>query len=553
MFCKNCGAKISDNARFCPKCGTELKKINSGNASDNKEDDDSSVVENKTILVKYMIVGAVVVLTLIFIVVVIAILSGRWTNTDAENSADNNIVDVENEGIMASNNENTSSNETLDSEESEDVSESTQDSEAALESGTEDAVTEEEVQNEENNQILDESNWKDEYLKQIVGWHDAHQGDQAESYVLFYLNDDDIPELMMTCENSAFIGEDIYTFEEGRAIHIDACLFSKSKTDDSYTFTSKIEDQFVERKGLYFWSWAGNGSQYDQVYIYRNNRLEQIYQQTVSFILVDDGVDQVGENYTFESDLLKKDGESVSDKAERYLDYEAMDESVDYDFSDLKKSNSEKLEKEYGFSSDEVKNVSDNASYSYQEIRTLLAEMDGDNDTPSLESEVISSVVNVTIEGKTDDGIMQYFIIRGLDDTGNTVWEYKTSEYPGAELDSTSMCLSGDYVYVLDVNKYIRLNKSSGEVVAESVYAAEDDSAFGATMYVDDEMNLYAIGFYSNTLYKIDKEANLLWKHEFSYDFYWPDEIKLKDGNVIVTFDCDCNPVNLSCNAITGE
>lgn len=102
----------------------------------------------------------------------------------------------------------------------------------------------------------------------------------------------------------------------------------------------------------------------------------------------------------------------------------------------------------------------------------------GNNDTPSLESEVISSVVNVTIEGKTDDGIMQYFIIRGLDDTGNTVWEYETSEYPRAELDSTSMCLSGDYVYVLDVNKYIRLNKSSGEVVAESVYAAEDDSAF---------------------------------------------------------------------------
>lgn len=25
MYCKKCGAKISDNASFCPKCGTQLK------------------------------------------------------------------------------------------------------------------------------------------------------------------------------------------------------------------------------------------------------------------------------------------------------------------------------------------------------------------------------------------------------------------------------------------------------------------------------------------------------------------------------------------------
>ncbi len=26
-YCGNCGAKVSDNARFCPKCGAELGEV----------------------------------------------------------------------------------------------------------------------------------------------------------------------------------------------------------------------------------------------------------------------------------------------------------------------------------------------------------------------------------------------------------------------------------------------------------------------------------------------------------------------------------------------
>ncbi len=31
MFCRNCGAEMSDTARFCPKCGTE--RINGRNST----------------------------------------------------------------------------------------------------------------------------------------------------------------------------------------------------------------------------------------------------------------------------------------------------------------------------------------------------------------------------------------------------------------------------------------------------------------------------------------------------------------------------------------
>ncbi|MCR4904202.1 MAG: zinc-ribbon domain-containing protein, partial [Butyrivibrio sp.] len=85
MYCKNCGAKISDNARFCPKCGTELKKINSGNASDKKVVDNHSAAENRTIPVKYLIAGAVFVLAIICIVVVIAV---KHNGNDAENNVE---------------------------------------------------------------------------------------------------------------------------------------------------------------------------------------------------------------------------------------------------------------------------------------------------------------------------------------------------------------------------------------------------------------------------------------------------------------------------------
>lgn len=36
MFCKNCGAKIDDNAKFCPACGTQVEEIATSSKSVNK-------------------------------------------------------------------------------------------------------------------------------------------------------------------------------------------------------------------------------------------------------------------------------------------------------------------------------------------------------------------------------------------------------------------------------------------------------------------------------------------------------------------------------------
>ena len=55
-------------------------------------------------------------------------------------------------------------------------------------------------------------------------------------------------------------------------------------------------------------------------------------------------------------------------------------------------------------------------------------------------------------------------------------------------------------------------------------------------MNVDSNMNLYAIGYYDNKLYKFNKNGKVLWKRTFSNKAYWPYKIKIKGDKVTVMF-----------------
>lgn len=162
-----------------------------------------------------------------------------------------------------------------------------------------------------------------------------------------------------------------------------------------------------------------------------------------------------------------------------------------------------------------------------------------------------ADAVKVQHKQKYADG-KQYGVIKGLDSSGKTVWTYKTSKQEATELDSTSVITKGSFVYIIDNKSYIRLKKSTGKVAVKKNLKISD-STWSAALQVDSDKNLYAIGYYGSTLYKISKDGKLLWKHAFPTEYYWPTKIKVSGGKVTVSFDGDGNAFTASCDAETGK
>ncbi|WP_026523338.1 zinc ribbon domain-containing protein [Butyrivibrio sp. MB2005] len=140
----------------------------------------------------------------------------------------------------------------------------------------------------------------------------------------------------------------------------------------------------------------------------------------------------------------------------------------------------------------------------------------------------------VSVENKSDDQINQYSIVRGVRMDGKAAWQYITEEYPGAELNSASVCVNGEHVYIIDENTYIRLNKQTGETEAKNLFT-EEGGISGAIMAADDNMNLYAMGYYDNYLYKFSKDGSIVWMYDFMDEYYWPLYFHLNGNELIVT------------------
>ncbi|MDO5702969.1 MAG: hypothetical protein Q4G47_06420, partial [Lachnospiraceae bacterium] len=109
---------------------------------------------------------------------------------------------------------------------------------------------------------------------------------------------------------------------------------------------------------------------------------------------------------------------------------------------------------------------------------------------------------------------------------------------------------NGKFVYVIDANKYIRLRLADGKVTLKKKLPT---NMYSATMAVDKKGSLYAIGYYGATLYKISSRGDIIWKHVFSADYYWPSKITLSGRKVVVAFDGDPKFAKAKVDARTGK
>ena len=156
--------------------------------------------------------------------------------------------------------------------------------------------------------------------------------------------------------------------------------------------------------------------------------------------------------------------------------------------------------------------------------------------TQTKKAAAAATVTKVTMKAKSTGKGRARFWVQGKTSSGKVVWTYKTRALVQTELDSANCKATKKYVYIVDNNLFIRLNKNTGKVLAKKKFAGKY-GLYGATLKVDKKGNLYTIGYYNSTLYKINKNGKVLWKHSFPNDIYWAYKIELKNDKVYVTFD----------------
>lgn len=132
----------------------------------------------------------------------------------------------------------------------------------------------------------------------------------------------------------------------------------------------------------------------------------------------------------------------------------------------------------------------------------------------------------------------EYAVITALDADGETVWELETQQYEVAQLDSvTEIGMWNDRFYYTEGGKIVALNRETGEMLWEN----EDFSGYPASKdacLILDDGTIVATGFFGPDLAVVDKDGKTLaYLGTYDEDIYWPYEVKMEDGTVVITFE----------------
>ncbi|MCR4746358.1 MAG: hypothetical protein K5894_14170 [Lachnospiraceae bacterium] len=203
---------------------------------------------------------------------------------------------------------------------------------------------------EELADAMQETSWKDEYLKLVSEWHEAYTDSyEVDSYELFYLNDDDIPELFLEGEDSDGIHDMIYTVTDGQVKYLTKKDIDGNAVDENRICTQLFEKFNLDKKGLCYFYRFYDYSDYSDFYrpayyVYKLNGeyLEEIYHAEETYVSGRGG-------YKYSVAYLRKDGTQFN--YDNYADSENMN------FEEFNKKYLSELEAEYGFNHEDMERI----------------------------------------------------------------------------------------------------------------------------------------------------------------------------------------------------
>ena len=176
-----------------------------------------------------------------------------------------------------------------------------------------------------------------------------------------YLDDDEIPEIVMHCYDDAWEGLDIYTYYDGEARHLDTYdMNGDTEMNPEFSLTSNgrqgMGDSYCDRYGMLFQRGGMMGCFWVNGYILENGRLdrafEYFYTDTTDWAKDADPV-------SYEIRYKLKDGTVVDVNKEEDVYFEECEELRD-------------IEREYDFSFDSLTDLHGDNLLTYEEVRGCL-------------------------------------------------------------------------------------------------------------------------------------------------------------------------------------
>lgn len=182
--------------------------------------------------------------------------------------------------------------------------------------------------------------WKQAYAKIVKEWDIMHARDSDYGYELAYIDDNDVPELVLSCSDEVFYAMNMYTYIEGAAVRME--VFDKEGNKAASTYVSPgwqgKQDAYIKKGNIYFQ--MGGMSQTITATGYRMEG-SSLY-ETINYRFTDESWLETSEDPVYYMlEYMKSDGNPVSVR-------KSLVEGQYFEIQDVPEAKD--LEKEYHFS-----------------------------------------------------------------------------------------------------------------------------------------------------------------------------------------------------------
>lgn len=177
-----------------------------------------------------------------------------------------------------------------------------------------------------NGTIVDEKNteWKQAYIPIVKQWDVEHSNDYSYGYELIYLDDNDVPELVLACDDQAWTGYDVYTCIDGEAVQLKYEEGSLERSESALVSPGwqGKGDSYIEKSGVYMQGSGMMGSYNLAGYALEGNILKKAF----NYFYYDTSWDEsVAEPYGYTIEYIDEKGEKITNEAttdadEKYYD-----------------------------------------------------------------------------------------------------------------------------------------------------------------------------------------------------------------------------------------
>ena len=156
--------------------------------------------------------------------------------------------------------------------------------------------------------------WKQAYIPIVKQWNIMHSNDYSYGYELIYIDDNDVPELVLACDDETGTGYDIYTCIDGEAVQL------KFENDDKEQRGSNIvspsgfpekKDSYIEKTGIYMQSYRMRDCYVTEGCTLEGNMLKDAF----SYFYDDNSWDVSEDYYGYTLEYINDKAEKITNEA----------------------------------------------------------------------------------------------------------------------------------------------------------------------------------------------------------------------------------------------